>query len=359
MEEFKNPSGISLLVPSVQELAKDENLSTVPLRYIQPQLDDSILSQVDSKLEIPIIDIHNLLSKEFGSEELVKLHLACKDWGFFQLVNHDVSSSLVEKVNLEIQDFFNLPMSEKRKFWQTEKHMEGFGQAFVVSEEQKLDWADMFYMTTLPKHSRMPHLFPQLPLPLRETLELYSQEMKNLGMVIVGHIGKALNMKEMEMRELFEDGIQMMRMNYYPPCPQPEKVIGLTRHSDPVGVTILLQLNEVEGLQIKKDGVWVSIKPLPNAFIVNIGDMLEIITNGIYRSIEHQAIVNSKKERVSIATFYSPKQDSIVGPSESLITEQTPSRFRKIGVEEYFSNLFARKLEGKSYIDVMRIEHED
>ncbi|KAL5081405.1 hypothetical protein RYX36_009826 [Vicia faba] len=178
-------------------------------------------------------------------------------------------------------------------------------------------------------------------------------------MIIVGHIGKALNIKEMEMRELFEDGIQMMRMNYYPPCPQPEKVIGLTKHSDPAGVTILLQLNEVEGLQVKKDGMWVSIKPLSNAFIVNIGDMLEIITNGIYRSIEHRAVVNTEKERLSIATFYSPKQEGIVGPIESLITQQTPSRFRKIRVEEYFINLFARKLDGKSYIDAMRIEHED
>lgn len=85
MEELKNPSGTSLLVPSVQELVRNEKLSSVPPRYIQPQLEDSLLSQCDSTLEIPIIDIHNLLSKEFGSEELVKLHLACKDWGFFQV----------------------------------------------------------------------------------------------------------------------------------------------------------------------------------------------------------------------------------------------------------------------------------
>ena len=74
-------------------------------------------------------------------------------------------------------------------------------------------------------------------------------------MVIVAHIEKALKIKEMEMKELFEDGLQMMRMNYYPPCPQPKKVIGITNHSDPQGVTILLQLNEVEGLQIRKDGL--------------------------------------------------------------------------------------------------------
>ncbi|CAJ2659492.1 unnamed protein product [Trifolium pratense] len=357
MEKIKNPSGTSLLVPSVQELAKDNKISCVPQRYIQPQLEDSALFAVDTVLQIPVIDMHRLISEEFGSSELVKFHLACKDWGFFQLVNHGVSSSLLENVKMEIQDFFNLPMSEKKRFWQTPQHMEGFGQAFVLSEDQILDWADMFYMTTLPKHSRMPHLFPQLPLPLRDTIELYSQELKNLAMVIVDHIGKALKMKEMEMRELFEDGIQMMRMSYYPPCPQPEKVIGLTNHSDPQGITLLLQLNEVEGLQIKKDGMWVPVKPLPNAFIVNIGDIIEIITNGTYQSIEHRAMVNSEKERLSIATFYSPKQDSVVGPVESLISEQNPARFKKIGVEEYFKNFFARKLEGKSFIDVLRIEH--
>lgn len=89
-------------------------------------------------------------------------------------------------------------------------------------------------------------------------------------------MGKALKMEETEMRELFKDGMQSMRMNYYPPCPQPEKVIGLTPHSDGAGLTILLQVNEVEGLQIRKDGMWVPVKPLPNAFIVNVGDILEV-----------------------------------------------------------------------------------
>ncbi|KAK7293732.1 hypothetical protein RJT34_16605 [Clitoria ternatea] len=110
-----------------------------------------------------------------------------------------------------------------------------------------------------------------------ETLELYSQELKNLAMVIIKQMGKALKMKETEMRVLFEDGIQSIRMNYYPPCPEPEKVIGLTPHSDARGLTILLQANEVEWLQVWKDGKWVPVKPLPSAFIVNIGDMLEVI----------------------------------------------------------------------------------
>lgn len=113
-------------------------------------------------------------------------------------------------------------------------------------------------------------------LSCRDTFELYSTELKKLSMVIVEYMGKALKMDEKEMRIFFEDGVQSMRMNYYPPCPQPEKVIGLTPHSDGSALTILLQLNDVEGLQVRKDGMWVPVKPLPNAFIVNIGDILEV-----------------------------------------------------------------------------------
>ncbi|XP_020207760.1 protein SRG1 [Cajanus cajan] len=359
MEEFFNPSGTSLLVPSVQELAK-HNLSKVPQRYIQPQQHEEIVvisKEVNGDLEIPVIDMHKLLSQEFGTSELDKFHLACKEWGFFQLINHGVSSSFLDKLKLEIEDFFNLPMSEKKKFWQTPQHMEGFGQAFVMSEEQNLDWSDMFFMTTLPQHSRMPHLFPQFPLPFRDTLELYSQKMKNLAMDIIAHIAKASKIEETEIRELCEDGLQSMRMNYYPPSPQPEKVIGLTNHSDASVITILLQINEVEGLQIKKDGMWVPVIPLPNAFVVNVGDILEIITNVIYRSIEHRGTVNSEKERVSITTFYSPRHDAVIGPWPSLITKQTPPQFKRIQTMEYFKNFFARKLEGKAYRDALRIEH--
>ena len=85
----------------------------------------------------------------------------------------------------------------------------------------------------------------------------------------------------------------------------------------------------------------------------------KIITNGIYRSIEHRAIVNHDNERLSIATFYSPGEKAMVGPAPSLITEQTPARFKRIGVKEYFRGFFARKLEGKSYVDVMKIENHD
>lgn len=83
------------------------------------------------------------------------------------MVNHEVSSLLLEKLKKGIHEFFNLEMEEKKKFWQSPGEVEGFGQTFIVSEEQKLDWNDMFLMITQPPHLRKPHLFPKLPLPLR------------------------------------------------------------------------------------------------------------------------------------------------------------------------------------------------
>ncbi|XP_061340691.1 protein SRG1-like [Gastrolobium bilobum] len=345
--------GTSLLVPSVQELAK-QPITHVPERYVRPNQDPPFVSNNTTSLpQVPVIDLNKLWSED--ATELEKLNHACKEWGFFQLINHGVDPSLVENVKIGVQKLFNLPMEEKKKFWQTPEDKEGFGQLFVVSEDQKLDWADMFYIATFPRN---PHLFPNIPQPFRDNLDTYCLELKNICIKILGLIAKSLEIEKNELLELFEDLNQAMRMNYYPTCPQPERVIGLNPHSDSGALTILLQVNEIEGLQIRKDGMWIPIKPLPNAFVINVGDLLEILTNGIYRSIEHRATVNSKKERISIATFHRPQMSKVIGPTPSLVTPERPALFRSISVADYFKAFFSRELQGKSLLDVIRIQNE-
>ncbi|CAL5409118.1 unnamed protein product [Camellia sinensis] len=276
------------------------------------------------------------------------------------VVNHGVSISLLEEFKREVVYFFKLSLEDKKKLWQQPDNHEGFGQLFVVSEEQKLDWSDMFYITTLPTSLRRTQLFDLLPPKLRETMEAYSAEVKKLAMIILSQMAKALKMDNEEMKELFSDGVQSMRMNYYPPCPEPDMAIGFTPHSDAVALTILYQLNDTQGLQIRKEGKWVPVKPLQDAFVVNIGDIMEIVSNGVYRSIEHRAMVNSRKERMSIATFYSTNLESEVGPARSLIGPNKPAVFRRVLFDKYFKDFFARKLKGKSNLDFMKIEtHEE
>lgn len=178
--------------------------------------------------------------------------------------NHGVSLSIVEKMKVEAEALFRLSMEEKKKLGQREGEIEGFGQAYIMSEEQKLDWGDMFYINTLPLHLRKPHIFPHLPQSFREAIEEYCKGVRDLAMKILLSMAKALEMDEEEMRELFEEGIQGTKINYYPPCPQPEMVAGLSPHSDATGLTVVLQVNEMDGLQIKKDGVWIPVKSIPD-----------------------------------------------------------------------------------------------
>ncbi|KAL2343555.1 hypothetical protein Fmac_004840 [Flemingia macrophylla] len=345
----------SITVPFVQEIAK-EVLTTVPERYVRPHHDRPILSTNTTPLpHIPVIDLSNLMSQTLQESELQKLHSACKDWGFFQLINHEVNISLLENVKMGAQEFFNLPMEEKKKFAQREGDLEGYGQLFIVSEDQKLEWADLFYIHTLPPVKRKPHLLPKFPSPFRDDLETYFIEMKKLWIQILNLMAKVLKVDTMVMTDVFEPGAQAVRINYYPPCPKPELVLGLNPHSDAAALTILLQANEVEGLQIKKDGQWIPVKPLPNAFIINIGDILEIMTNGIYRSIEHRVTVNSEKERLSIAVFNLPSMESSLGPATSLVTPEKPALFRRTSYAEFYQGFMSRELRGKSLLDSMRI----
>ena len=121
----------------------------------------------------------------------------------------------------------------------------------------------------------------------RNSIESHLFELQQLGRKLFEMIGKVMTREVKEMEEMFEDGLQLVRMTYYPPCPQPELVMGIPPHSDPTGITILNQVNGVDGLQIKKDGVWTPVSFLPDSFVVNIGDILEVCQNFIISLFDH------------------------------------------------------------------------
>lgn len=101
--------------------------------------------------------------------------------------------------------------------------------------------------------------------------------MESIAMQLLQLMAQCLGIDMEEMKEIFnEDGLQTLRMNYYPPCPQPQLVVGLTPHSDASTLTILNQINGVQGFQIKRDGVWIPIAIQDDALVVNIGDVMEV-----------------------------------------------------------------------------------
>ncbi|CAN1256935.1 S-norcoclaurine synthase 1 [Linum perenne] len=323
--------GGSIPVANVQQLASESKDDHVPIKYIRPELE---LDQVpiDGSHHIPVIDMIKLADAD---EELANLHSACKDWGFFQLINHGVTEEVITKMKMDVQEFFNLPLQEKMSCAQMPNSIEGYGQAFVVSEEQKLDWGDMLFIFPQPVSGRKMRFWPMAPSSFRANFEQYSSELEKLASSLLSYIAINLGLEPEKLLAPFKDGAQGVRMNYYPP-------------------SLLTQVNDVQGLQIRKDGEWVPIEPTPGAFIVNVGDIIEMMSNGEYKSIEHRAVVNPDKERMSIAAFHHPNMKAMIGPFPEILKGK--ANYKMISLEEFIKLRVNKKLDGKRLVSPLKIK---
>ncbi|KAK1271779.1 S-norcoclaurine synthase 1 [Acorus gramineus] len=255
-------------------------------------------------------------------------------------------------MKMEVREFFRQPLEVKEAHAQLPGDIEGYGQAFVVSDEQKLDWADMIYLKTRPLDLRNMRFWPTQPPSFRETLDHYTLEIQKVADELVSAMAKNLGVNAETLIEKLV--FQQVRINYYPPCPQSDKVLGLSPHSDTDTLTILLQINEVQGLQIKKDDNWVSVAPFPNSFIINIGDVMEILSNGKYKSINHRSTIDPHKERLSIATFHSPNYDACIGPLKE-ITRDGEEHYMTMEYKEMIKKRLSSKLNEKDYMETMKL----
>lgn len=108
-------------------------------------------------------------------------------------------------------------------------------------------------------------------------MEAYSAQIRKLCKNLLKYIAITLSLKEDIFEEMFGEAVQAVRMNYYPPCPRPDLVLGLSPHSDGSALTVLQQgKGSSVGLQILKDDAWISVQPIPNALVINIGDTIEV-----------------------------------------------------------------------------------
>ncbi|KDP35888.1 hypothetical protein JCGZ_10458 [Jatropha curcas] len=144
-------------------------------------------------------------------------------------------------------------------------------------------------------------------------------------------MSKSLNLKENSFSAQFgERALMHARFNFYPRCSKPDLVLGVKPHTDRSGITILLQDKQVEGLQILVDEKWVRVPLIPDALVVNLGDQMQIMSNGIFRSPMHRVVTNSESLRLSAALFHEPEPEKEIGPVDSLMDEYRPRLYRNV-----------------------------
>ncbi|OIW03073.1 hypothetical protein TanjilG_19353 [Lupinus angustifolius] len=219
---------------------------------------------------------------------------ACEKWGAFQLKNHGIPLSVIEDVEVESKHLFSLPAEKKLKALRSSGGATG------------------------------------------DTMQNYQNQMKVLAEKLTHMILNFMGMNSEEEKKWVgsKNQFEAIQLNYYPCCPEPDRAMGLAPHTDTSFLTILHQ-TQTNGLQIfQKCLGWVPINPDPNTLVVNIGDILHILSNARFHCALHRAIVNNTNERYSVAYFYGPQADYVISP---LVLNSDVPCFRALTVKDYLS----------------------
>ncbi|XP_020257817.1 probable 2-oxoglutarate-dependent dioxygenase At5g05600 [Asparagus officinalis] len=315
------------------------------------QLEPSFVQEAEHRPEPTISDAGAIPLVDLSSPPptlIADIEAACRDWGFFQVVSHGVPLELLEGVQSMAKEFFSLPLEEKKRVQRDEENPVGYYDTERTQEVR--DWKEVFDFTVketfhIPvteedgrvRWREVRNQWPEHPPGMREACKEYRKAMEDLSFRLLELIALTLKLPPNRFNEFFKDTTSFIRLNHYPPCPSPDLALGVGRHKDAGALTVLAQ-DDVEGLDVKRksDGKWVRVKPIPNSYIINIGDMVQVWSNDKYESPEHRVSVNSEKERFSIPFFFNPAYYTNIKPLDDLITEENPARYDEFNWGEFF-----------------------
>lgn len=302
---------------------------------------------------VSLIDL-SLLQRDSQTRALVikQIQEACKGVGIFSVMNHGISEALVEEAVNVNRKFFDLPLVTKEelisddvynpvRFSSVEGGVQGFSRDFLKLyaypfEEFATSW-------------------PRNPPDYREKMGRFAVEMKRLGIELVGAIMESLNLEATHLKDSIQQGRQMVAINSYPPASGSKvKMIGAPSHSDHSIITILLQSSS--GLQVmdRTKKKWISVPDLKGSLQILVGDHLEVLSNGKYKSVLHRVIQESSNEtRLSIASLLSLGMDEVLEPAMELVDEDHRKKYKGSSLRDFLKHLASG--ESKPFIETLKI----
>ncbi|KAL8235061.1 hypothetical protein R6Q59_021161 [Mikania micrantha] len=305
---------------------------------------------------IPIID-YSLLTSGTANERskvVQEIGKACEDWGCFMLVNHGVPEALIQEMMDVTSEFFNMANEEKLEF---EAHgvldpIRCSAGINDVNQNKDTLWREYLRLIVHPSFN-----CPHKPPGFSEVASIYVKRTRAVAMELVKGVSESLGFEASYMnQELNLDaGFQLLAINYYPSLSETNISRGLMPHTDH-GLLTLLYENGVPGLEVLRNGKWVRMGGVSNAFCILNSDHLEIFTNGKYRSKLHRTVVKDERKRITLVNPNGPSLDTVVGPSSRLVDGETRvPRYLPMKYSQYLESQTKIITAGKHALDEIRI----
>nr|QCQ83074.1 putative gibberellin 2-beta-dioxygenase 3 [Ambrosia artemisiifolia] len=280
---------------------------------------------------IPLID----LSKPDSKQLIVK---ACQDVGFFKVVNHGISLDCINKLESEATKFFSSPQLLKEKAGPPDPF--GYGNK-NIGRNGDVGWVEYLLLDVKPDSNYKKLEYPE---NFHCVVDDYVTAVKKMACNILEMMADELKIEQTNVFSkllMDEQSDSVFRVNYYPPCPVvQENLIGFGEHTDPQIISVLRSDN-TSGLEISlQDGSWVSVPPDSESFFINVGDSLQVMTNGRFKSIKHRVVANTKKSRMSMIYFGGPPLNEKIAPLASLLESEEDSLYNEFTWSEYKNSAF-------------------
>ncbi|KAD2394400.1 hypothetical protein E3N88_41377 [Mikania micrantha] len=325
----------------------DSGITKVPRIFIQPP-DDFPLST--DHFDLPIINLHDFNSDHVRRKEIVnEIKEASSMWGFFQVINHGIPVSVLEEMRDGALGFFDQDDQVKKEWYVTDSSKKMFYNSNVdLSSTLPVRWRDSFHCRMAPD----PPNPEDLPSVCRDVLMEYSNQVIKLGCSLFELLSEALGLGSTHLNDIgCADGLAII-CHYYPASPQPELTIGARKHSDNDFLTVLLQ-DHIGGLQFLHQSQWVKVPFVPGALVVNIGDLLQLISNDELMSTEHRVVSSSFGPRVSVACFFTTGMvdtGKIFEPIKELLTDQNRAKYRATTMKEFVQHSHSKVFDKSSML---------
>lgn len=292
----------------------------------------------------PVVNME-MLNTEKRAATLEKIKDACENWGFFEVVNHGIPHELLDTVEKFTKEHYKKCMEQRFKEMVASKGLEA-----VQTEIDDLDWESTFFLKHLPV-SNISEV-PDLEDDYRKIMKEFANKLEKLAEQLLDLLCENLGLEQGYLKKVFygsKGPTFGTKVSNYPPCPKPDLIKGLRAHTDAGGIILLFQDDKVSGLQLLKDGKWIDVPPMRHSIVINLGDQLEVITNGKYKSVEHRVIAQPDGNRMSLASFYNPGSDAVIYPAPELLKEEKANTvmYPKFVFEDYMKLYAGLKFQAK------------